>query len=133
MRKWGRESRTAVCSSTGILTRPNANEPFHNARDMNRSACKSQTPNPTRQIPTKSQLLRNWELGFGMWVWDLLISARTQLALGFHPIVEVLAVAAAAAQVAVIRGFGNLVVGGVVIPAWRGCASGGGGTIGSRI
>src|SRR4029453_7219449 len=34
MRNRGRWSRTAVCSSTGILTRPKASEPFHKARAM---------------------------------------------------------------------------------------------------
>src|SRR5580765_1884290 len=34
MRNDGREWRTAVCSSTGMLTRPNAIEPFQSARAM---------------------------------------------------------------------------------------------------
>src|SRR3954468_2508271 len=82
MRKRGRESRTAVWSSTGILTSPKAMEPFQSARAMSHGACKSQT---------------------------LRLAARFQRSFGLQPVVEVLAVLAAAAQVALIRLLGDLV------------------------
>src|SRR5258706_14878416 len=44
-------------------------------------------------------------------MWDFLVQAtRAKLALGFDPVVEVPAVGAPAAQVAVVRGFGDLVI-----------------------
>src|SRR6185503_3385396 len=71
MRKRGRESRTAVCSSTGILTRPNAIEPFHRALAMERGSCNSQTPNSQLPNPKPKPQLgvvrEAWQLGVGGW------------------------------------------------------------------
>src|ERR1051325_2062659 len=93
MRKCGRESRTAVCSSTGILTRPKAMDPFHNARAIIRGACKWKAG--------------SWRLGR--------LTSGAQLALGLEPVVEVLTVGSTALQVALIRGLGDLVVARVVL------------------
>src|SRR5215468_875956 len=93
MRKRGRESRTAVCSSIGILTSPKASEPFQSARAIKNAPCKSQT-------------------AFVPFLCGA--TAFFQLAFGFEPVIEVAPIRTAALQVAVIRGFGNLIVGRAV-------------------
>src|SRR5258705_1004820 len=133
MRKRGRESRTAVCSSTGILTGPNAIEPFHRALAMEQAGAnpKPQSPNAKSEAESQSRRVWIWVLGFGL--WDLLLRpSRTQLPLSLHPIVEVLAVASAAAQVAVIRGLGDFVVRRGRRVGWR-CRGGRGRHVCGRI
>src|SRR5262245_34091483 len=85
MRKCGRESRTAVWSSTGMLTRPNAMEPFQIGRGMQ--------PEPAKRRP-------------GLYG----LAARAERAFSVDPIVEVVAVLTAALEVFVIRGLSNLFV-----------------------
>src|SRR5258706_10491003 len=82
MRKRGRESRTAVWSSTGILTSPNAIEPFQRALAIQTGPAKAKPG------------------GF------LARATLAQVALGLNPVVEVAAVLGAAAQIAMIRGLG---------------------------
>src|SRR3954471_23596522 len=85
MRKRGRESRTAVCSSTGILTSPNAMEPFQSARGMQTGVANA--------TPVCRSLL------------------GLQFALSFEPVVEITTIAAAAAQIALVGRFRDLFIG----------------------
>src|SRR5688572_21328438 len=104
MRKCGRESRTAVCSSTGILTRPNARDLFQSARGM---GVEVQIPNPNSQHPNPKEnrwlrrarsftrFLLSCDLAFfGFGTWDLR-SPLFQRPFSLNPIVEVLAVVSA--------------------------------------
>ena len=78
MRNFGRWSRTAVCSSIGMLTSPNEIDPFHSALAIRSDFC-----------------------------YFLLL----QFLLRLEPVVEMLAVVAAALQVALVGAPPDVVVG----------------------
>src|SRR6266545_1937453 len=113
MRKRGRESLTAVCSSTGMFTRPNAIEPFQIGRAIwTGDASKPPTPKQDQR-------------GVGNWELTPVVSFL-ELALGFEPVVEILAVAAAAAEIPEVRLLGDLV--GRRLSTSDGCDVDGGGS-----
>src|SRR6188474_2774424 len=109
MRKRGRESRTAVCSSTGMLTSPNAREPFHSARAMGVLYCKYQTPTSNSRLSLAeigSRLLGvGRSLGLGSCP-----GTRPKVALSLDPVVEVRTAGTPPAEIAVVGGFGDFIV-----------------------
>src|SRR5829696_2250293 len=80
MRNFGRWLRTAVCSSIGMLTRPKDMEPFQRALGM-------------KILPGSRVLL-----------------AAFQFALGFQPVLEIPALAAAAFEIALIGAHADVFV-----------------------
>src|SRR5688572_24430906 len=111
MRNRGRESRTAVWSSTGILTRPKASEPFQSARAIRGG--------PARKRPQASGRraglgIRRLTPGPALGPWARILRpaflARAERALRVDPVVEIAAVLAATLEVAVISGLGDLFV-----------------------
>ena len=106
MRKRGRESRTAVCSSTGMLTSPNAIEPFQSARAIRTARCKLNSQLARmHQLPTldgaslTDEHPERWELAniqlgaIGGRARSLVSVPPGQVALGLDPVVEIAAVA----------------------------------------
>src|SRR6266550_9347271 len=109
MRKRGRESRTAVWSSTGILTSPNAIEPFQSALAIDSSAANCAPVKTSNSQKANSQTFERDHLGVGR--WELLTrAARAKLALSLHPVIEVAAALSTATEIAVIRRLGDFVV-----------------------
>src|SRR5687767_8699995 len=94
MRKRGRESRTAVCSSTGMFTRPNAIEPFQSARAIGRPGA--------RRTPSSQPANGSDEGGVGG--WKLTLAER---AFSLEPVVEIAAVFTAALQIAAVGSLGD--------------------------
>src|SRR5262245_6954074 len=112
MRNRGLESRTAVWSSTGILTRPNASEPFHNARGIYGWSGQDVRPR-IRWGKTSPIRGPNAATAFGPWIGRRNfpgLAPRSQLAFRVEPVVPVAAVLAAAAQVTLVGDLGDLLV-----------------------